>query len=217
MHRTRPITVKGITGLQITDRFANFDVLIGPDSNIKLEVSAYVVKGLAPGLLVGMDTLVEQDAVLHLSQQIMTIKGKNIQLTYAESANSLTAHHTITAVAMFEIFRERRAKWSVLDTTLHAKQTPWQKHKKQLTRTSGNLSGCETAKTSESCELGPLQITAKSVKTAIQPVSPTSNPNPNTCRRCSTPYASKRRLHNHLRHCKTEPRRRRLDEPWRKS
>ena len=114
----KPVTLKGVCGLQIAYEMAHINVRLGNecDGVVDVPVPAYIVDNLACGLIIGLGQLEAMDAHLHLKRKVMEINGTEIKLSYANSAgsDSVGSMHLIATTPTFLVHEERVVKWAAL-------------------------------------------------------------------------------------------------------
>lgn len=86
LHKTPPITVRGISGERVVDKKMMVSIfLTGTDGTIlRIDASAYVTKGIKAGIILGMDELgrPEDDIALWLGRKMMQMKGTHIPINF---------------------------------------------------------------------------------------------------------------------------------------
>ena len=86
IHKTLPITVRGITGERIVDQVTHIPIhIFGNDGkHICIQAKAYVTKGIKAGVILGMDELgrPDDDIALWLGRKVMQIQGTDIPINF---------------------------------------------------------------------------------------------------------------------------------------
>ncbi|KAL8798645.1 MAG: hypothetical protein Q9200_007731, partial [Gallowayella weberi] len=116
--KVKPVTLKGVCGLQIAREIALFNLTIRTvnGENLEIPMRAYLVNNLTAGLIIGLGDLKDMDIVLHLKREIMVINGKDVKLTYNGGTNEATVSsmHIAVSKPTFIIHQERMEKWNAL-------------------------------------------------------------------------------------------------------
>ena len=91
VHNTKPITVTGIAGKHVLNQYIEVQALLDPN-RVPVQVEAYLVNNLKPGLIIGMGVLNRGDIDLLLSRQALKVEGTEIPLCYTPPPKRRTTY-----------------------------------------------------------------------------------------------------------------------------
>ena len=104
IHKTLPITVRGITGERIVDQIIHLPIFITGNSGKKICINAraYVTKGIRAGVILGMDELgrPDDDIALWLGRRVMQIQGTDVPINFTPPGSKPVAFFSDTEFAI---------------------------------------------------------------------------------------------------------------------
>ena len=238
--RARPITITGVAGMRVLDKYIEEEVLLGPNK-VPVVVKAYLVEGLQPGLIIGMNVLNRGDIDLMLSRKSLRVGDIDIPLCYApppppKETNSHYSYHFMA----HDIPPPYTRRWKPTPCLIARPRSPPfstnEKPERPNSATPGSTHQPPTSATSKASHMEPtLAFNRKSAdsgpmcqSTGIEANSfknrgVSSNSFPRKCRHCKQFFTSGNLLHRHLQHCNGSTKgskhariARKLDGPWRK-
>lgn len=95
----------------------------GDKEGVNIVVTAYIVKNLQGGLIIGRHDLDTADAKIYLRRLFIELIGKEIALTYSGSGDNdfIPMNYMIIYTPTFIVYHQRMQKWAAF-TTMVTKQ-----------------------------------------------------------------------------------------------
>ena len=198
---TKPITITEVAGMQILDQYIETKVLLGPTRS-PVQIKAYLINNLQPGLIIGMNVLNKGDIGLLLSRKALRVEDTEIPLCYTPPRTGGSSYYTCYGFINshtngHDVTRPKQRIWKPTATPLGGSQMPQNSvnNSTNLHEPGNNLAPIRKYTDSPNHE--------KSAEIANLASNIDSNPfskMPRQYRRCKQKFTSGNLLHSHLQH-----------------
>ena len=214
VHNIHPITIKGVSGQQIVDRYVDLPLHISESEGQRtLHTKAYTANGIHAGVLLGMDELGkdEHDIVLWLGRKMMQIddSGINVPISFISLGCRPTTFHAYTVQSDDSAYPLIKLKKSHGENVGYPHTKLYQSPTHDTPFRSADF---VTHKSPPCPQRFPRKLHAESPAFPAchmhSSTSPDSHELPSyhgisssspTCRRCNASFHSNNALHHHLR------------------
>ena len=206
--KTHPITVRGVSGQKVVDRYVDLPLYISASdgATIIMHTKAYVATDIQAGVLLGMDELgkEEEDIALWLGGKIMQIGGINVPISFTSPGRMPVSFHayTVRGYPLTKLKISHGEKVGYPHTELHQSPTHYTRPK-SFEFTTHKSPTCPQgfarklhAESHDSlpCHMHPNYSESRELPSyhGVFSLSP-------TCRRCNASFHSNNALHRHMK------------------